>query len=386
MQKLLAVITLWAWSLSAHAQAKSCSPTPETNPDNQSLTLISNIFGGVIGSDFFKTFIASGLTMSTGLKTTALTLAGGLTLVAIAWTVIKGMVSKDEIGATLAIHLAVGIVVAMLINQYAQVVGFFVWIEESALTAVGNSPWSALAGLFSGVLKSIVAGFKMVGDTYSCLGIMSSGLFAALADALLAMIIYFAALVLLLYAIVELLTVVVVAPVIAGIGVAFGPLLIAALANEWSRSWFVTWVKFLLSALMIWVVLTATLQLLTTSFLSVSQQWFGDAKGTLSGQALGMAILMVCVGKIFSAVPAITDGLMGAKTGASAANVGGRGFAAAATAALATTAAALGATRSGVSAAGGATMAGATAGAAAQQGAKAAWESFTKSMGAMRGK
>ena len=337
MQKLLAVITLWAWSLSAHAQAKSCSPTPETNPDNQSLTLIS------------------------------------LTLVAIAWTVIKGMVSKDEIGATLAIHLAVGIVVAMLINQYAQVVAFFVWIEESALTAVGNSPWSALAGLFSGVLKSIVAGFKMVGDTYSCLGIMSSGLFAALADALLAMIIYFAALVLLLYAIVELLTVVVVAPVIA-------------LANEWSRSWFVTWVKFLLSALMIWVVLTATLQLLTTSFLSVSQQWFGDAKGTLSGQALGMAILMVCVGKIFSAVPAITDGLMGAKTGASAANVGGRGFAAAATAALATTAAALGATRSGVSAAGGATMAGATAGAAAQQGAKAAWESFTKSMGAMRGK
>lgn len=293
------------------------APLPQSVKDSgnaQSLTVIQSVIENLFGSgsgNLLEKFVASGLTIASGLNSVALPLAGALALASMLWHIMLAMANRKSATDAAIEGILFAVLTAFLIAQYASIVTSVVGFGQTILTSTGFNLGQAVTNFMNGFLAKfidvIVKGFEAFGSVNWFLG-ATDILFGV---ALMVLACFFA-----FMAMIELVGVLLIGPVVLGLAIAIGPIFIACLASTFTRRWFNQWFNFLingavLSAITV-IVLTLLTQVVTLGIGTIGQ-------GSVSGQAIAMALIAVGSAKIFSSIPGFADSILPGRTGAGSA-------------------------------------------------------------------
>ena len=247
-------------------------------------------------------------------------IAGSLALATILWIIVISLVKNESVLPGVTEELIYAIITAALLGWYAQIVNDIVGLGEWVLATTGGSLRQAVVGFVDGMMAKIidviVKGFQNVVSLKGWL--LGGAIDWAISILLLLVATYF-----MVIALLELIGVVLAGPVVIGIAVALGPLFIASFASQWTRRWFNQWINFFVNGAM----LTAMVVVVLTLINNVVVRDIGLApSGFLAGEALALALLAAGMGKIFSSIPSLADGLFPGRTGAGSASAGAKVF------------------------------------------------------------
>lgn len=304
-------------------------PAPDPSPPasdlasssgSDSLKAITKIVDAALGANLVAAFKNAGLGIAGGLMGGARIIAGSLALATILWIIVISLVKNESVLPGVTEELIYAIITAALLGWYAQIVNDIVGLGEWVLATTGGSLRQAVVGFVDGMMAKIidviVKGFQNVVSLKGWL--LGGAIDWAISILLLLVATYF-----MVIALLELIGVVLAGPVVIGIAVALGPLFIASFASQWTRRWFNQWINFFVNGAM----LTAMVVVVLTLINNVVVRDIGLApSGFLAGEALALALLAAGMGKIFSSIPSLADGLFPGRTGAGSASAGAKVF------------------------------------------------------------
>lgn len=285
---------------------------------SKSLYVISGAVDNVLGQNLTDNFKSAGLDIATRLMGGAKILAGALALATLLWQVLIAMVNGDSVFVAATESVLYAVVAAALLAMYPQIVndivGLGTWMLGATGKTLGTAVHDFMIVMFVKMIDVIVKGFENV---VSLKGLI----FLSALDGIVSMLLLAVATFFMITALVELIGVVLAGPVVIGIAIALGPLFIATLASHWTRRWFSQWINFLVNGAMLTGMVVIVL-ILVTGFIATG---VGAAStGYLTGEALMLALLGAGMGKIFSSIPSLADGLFPGRTSAGSASAGGK--------------------------------------------------------------
>ncbi|ABM39512.1 type IV secretion system protein [Polaromonas naphthalenivorans] len=314
-------------SIPAPVSAALAANTPAAVKDSgnaQSLTVIQtvieNLFGkSNSGESLIKRFTGSGLTIAGSLTSTvALPLAGALALASMLWHIMLAMANRKSPTDAAIEGILFAVLTAFLISQYASIVRDVVKFGDMVITATGGTVGESVTNFMTGFLVKfidvIVKGFSAFSITSWLTG--SADMLFGVALMVLACFFAFTAMI-------ELVGVLLMGPVVVGLAIAIGPIFIACLASTFTRRWFNQWFNFLVGGAFLTAVTVIVLKLLTEV---VTAGVGAIGEGSVSGQALAMAMIAVGTAKIFAAIPNFADSILPGRTGAGQAVTSGDGL------------------------------------------------------------
>lgn len=270
------------------------------------------VVNDALGKDFIERVKQAALSKAEATTTIALSLGGAIALLTLIWSVMILMLSRQSVvGATVEV-LLYGLIAAALITQYSTLVDQIFSIAMSLLSAIGLDVGSTLSEFLQSFFLPLAAVFRRFGEDsapwYSFEFLKIS------LDMLGTLVLTAIVIVLLLSAIVSLLSVLLVGPIFFGVGIIFGPIMIATLVSSFTRQWFNQWLNFMIGSAFLTTVAIAVVSLLT-GVIGVTAQRLGAGGSGLLAMA-GLVLLAATTGKIFESVPAITDAIFPGRTGA----------------------------------------------------------------------
>lgn len=282
-----------------------------------SANFIASLIDSVLGKNLISAFTSGGMTISTGLLTGAKIIAGTIALASMLWGLIKAHADHESPMAVIVESLLFAMVTAVLLSMYSQIVSnvadFGTWVTG----AIGGSLGSSVTNLFGSIIKAIGAAMaKLSNGAPSGMSFWSGG-FSNIIDSVLSFIVLIVALLFVVGAIVELVSVILLGPVIFGLAIAFGPIFIATIPSGWTRAWFNHWWNFLISGALLYAVAVAVVQLVSTAIGAAIQTPPAGGGTILIGQALAMALVCRALGSIFAQIPRMSDGLFPGRHGLS---------------------------------------------------------------------
>jgi len=294
------------------------------NPDRQPVSLgvvseftasIPMFFNAVFGKDFLERVVGIALKMAAGLTQVALVLAGALSLASGIWQVMIATLEKKGVQSILVETFLFLSVTAFLIGSYELLVNQVLEVAKMGMLAAGQSPGDA----FYTFLRAIFTPFGMIwnGVINGTGGMFSVGIGSGILGSLIVIALLIYAVISLLGASKEILGVFIMGPFFLGVGIVFGPLMLATIASSWTRKWFEQWINFLVGSAFLTVVASVLLVLVAGVLREIG---FGEKMGAMQsiGAALAIAIMADGLAKLFSAVPAMTDAIFPGRTGAGA--------------------------------------------------------------------
>jgi type IV secretory pathway VirB6-like protein len=296
--------------------------------DLKSGTLLPNLIDSVLGKDLIATFKDGAMGIANGFLGGAKVIAGALALASLIWNLLIAQINREPAMPVVAESLIFAIVTAALLASYSTMVDFVTSLGSWAASQANGSVGTAATTLFGSVMQAIVDNFTRIGTGggSSWWDILTGALANAI-DVLFSFLVLVFALIFVAYSMVELVSVVLIGPVILGLAIAVGPLFVAMLASHWTRRWFEQWFNFLVNGAFLYAITVIVVTLVATG---IGPAMKADTGATLSGQAIAIALLALGLGKIFSSIPAFADGLFPGRTAAGSAITRGRDAAAAA--------------------------------------------------------
>jgi type IV secretory pathway VirB6-like protein len=300
----------------------SASAADSTTPNTDSILGVTAAIESVVGQNLVNRFMAGGLQISAQMTEYAKILAGALLTVHILWQITMNMVNNKEILEGVIEDLVFGAVVVFLLYLYPVIVKDIVEFGQKIMDL------GASGGIAEAVSKFIRALWGQMATIFKeSISQLSSwnGFLDYLGksiDMVIALFFSFFALILGALALAEVLSVVILGPVIIGLSIALGPLFVAMLATSWTRRWFDQWLNFFINGALLTAIMAILLSLISNVLLNqLSSSVWGSS---LTGGALAMAILCLSLGKIISAVPSFADALLPGRTGAGSARTSGK--------------------------------------------------------------
>lgn len=269
----------------------------------------------------------AGVAAAGALTSPALSVAGVLALIYLLVEVIKAMASKTSMVQVLFDVVLPVIVVAALINDYAGKMGSF----QQFLNILSNLTPSLFKGLmayFSSALEMVSRAMTQANDNlfkWSNLTDLRK-LIAPIIDFLATLAFCILILYILISGLAEIVALFLLGPFLFAIGVAFGPMFIAALVTPWTRSYFEKWLGFIVASAMVTGVAGIAIQIASSVFASMK---FGASASDMPvaiSLAIGAIMLMsinAVLGQIPSIASALVPGTLGvSKTGGGAIDAG----------------------------------------------------------------
>jgi type IV secretory pathway VirB6-like protein len=296
------------------------APNPAAAPGSggglESLRSIGGYIQQVIGIDLMARFLATALGISTTLMPAALVIGGALALATILWQVMVAMINKDSAMTAATEALLYASLAAALLTMYRSIVQDIVGLGTFIAGRVGSGGGNALGSAAQGFIEAYLAKFVdiVVKSTENVSGVVS--FFTSGIDMLASFFFMLIACWFAFGALIELIGVVIMGPLVVGIGVALGPLFVSTLASHWTRRWFDQWFNFLLNGAILTAIVVVVLTLLTGVIAATVGVGTG---GFQTGEALGLALISAGMGKVFSSIPSFADALLPGRTSAGSA-------------------------------------------------------------------
>lgn len=327
---------LFLASSSAFSAPPPVAPAPAPAPSSivSDVSRIANgaslyVIGGTIdralGGNLVQNFKTSGLSIASGLMGGAKILGGALALAALLWEIILALIKGESTLPATTECLLYAVVTAALLGNYTQIVNDIVGLGTWLIGATGKTLGTATHDFIQSIYTKLIDVIVKAIENMSTINIVK--LSASLIDAVIAIFLIAIAAFFMIISLVELIGVVLAGPVVIGIAVALGPLFVATLASSWTRRWFSQWINFLVNGAMLTGLVVVVL-MLVTGFITLNVG--APSSGYLSGEALMLALLAAGMGKIFSAIPSMADGLFPGRTSAGSASAGAKVISAAA--------------------------------------------------------
>lgn len=292
-----------AAAIAAANAANTAAAQSAANGGTASLGRISDIVTKSLGINILQRFVKAAEPVARDLKSYALILGGALALASMTWNIMMAIALRDSPMDVALEAIIYASMAAFLIANYGLIVGDLVAVGSKIITASGFGDLSTVLAdfifsYFQKLFETVMTGLaKMASFT---------GWFTGALDLIISGVLLVVAFVFGIRALIELIGVALLGPVLVGVGIAVGPLFIACLASNWTRSWFQKWLDFLLNG----TVLTAIVVIvvgLVKNVIVVSNPVVG---GSLTGEALSLALISVALGKIFSSIPGMVDALL----------------------------------------------------------------------------
>lgn len=285
-----------------------------TGNEVESLRLIAEIIDSVLGRSAIDMFVSAAMPIASNLNGLAMSIAGALALIALLWALLIAIISKKSAFSAMMEPVIFSALTAMLLANYAMIVGDVVNLGQRAIAASGTSVGSAFTGFINTFLGSFINIFISVLDRFE----FTWGFFSIVLEAVIALVILAGAGVLILIAIKDIVAVFLTGPVALGIGVAVGPLFIATLPMPATRRWFDQWINFLINAAMLTALAVIVMVLIQNAILNTVQGFMTGETGTV-GKLVAIAMIAASLSKVFQAIPSFADALFPGRTGAGSA-------------------------------------------------------------------
>ena len=266
-----------------------------------------------LGTAFFETIKNAALTIAAKTNSLALTIAGALAVITLIWKVMLAMLSKDSVVLATLETLILSSICFAVITQYSVLVNQIYNIADGVLSAIGMDLGATLAEFVKSFFGPVAAVYKKWTSQSS--GWLSMIFSSGTIDMFGTVILTIAIIVLLLLAMVNLLGVFIMGPIFFGIGIVFGPLMIATIVSDYTRQWFGNWLNFMVGSAFLTTVAVAVVSLLTEVIGATASQLGSGGSGILAMVVL--TLLAATTSKIFESVPRITDAIFPGRTGAS---------------------------------------------------------------------
>lgn len=256
-----------------------------------------------------------GMTVSASFTNAALGIGGSLALMYLFVMVVMNLgTGNNDSMMALMFEVAVPCVVAaMLIQGYPTYMASFQGFL-GVLTTTGTDPMANIVDFLRSMLSmisvAISQGYEQVRNFSSL-----NTLMYAIADLLGVLLIAIPMLFFLLLAIAEIFTLVILGPFMLAIGMAFGPIFIAGLVTPWTRTYFTSWLNFLVAAAMITGVVRVVMQIASTMINSFEAARLVTGAPVAVGLGVGL-ILMIVTTSLISQAPQIASALVPGSLGA----------------------------------------------------------------------
>ena len=290
-------------------------------PNADSIMGVTAALEAIFGQNLLIRFVQGGLDISSSLITYAKILAGTLALVHLTWQIIINIINNKDILEGALEEILFATVVVFLLSIYPVIVKDIVDLGQEIMNRASNG------GVANAVSRFIRAMFSQVSNIIEQdVATLSKGkwwdFIANSIDMILAFIISIVTLIFCALAIVEVMSVVLLGPVVVGLSIALGPMFVAMLATGWTRQWFNQWINFFVNGAVLTAILAIVLNLISNVMMN---QITALGSGTsLTGGAIAMMILSLTLGKIIGAVPHFADALLPGRTSAGKAQVSGK--------------------------------------------------------------
>jgi type IV secretory pathway VirB6-like protein len=302
----------------ALASSAALAADPTSNSSSvESLGLVPKMIDSIFGSNLMEAFVSTALGMSAALIGGANVLAGTIAMSALLWNLLKAQVERKAALPVVTEAVILAALTAGLLASYSTVVGNIIDFGRWVQGQVGGSFGSATSSLFGSMFAALVNVFKQEWATVQQTkfwNLIWGGAASALIDLIVTIFFLLVAAVLMISALVEVIGVFLIGPVVVGLGVVFGPLMIATVVSSYTRDWFWHWLRFLINGALLYAIAIATMKLFSSmigTLVSVS-----NGETLLMGKAIALAMLSAGMGKIFAGIPAMADGLFPGRTGA----------------------------------------------------------------------
>lgn len=109
-------------------------------------------------------------------------------------------------------------------------------------------------------------------------------------------------------AFIELFSVIILAPLMVGIGTAVGPIFVGLIASRWTQKWFLKWLEFMLAAAIINLLVGVAMALLVNIFNAIKSDSSSMTGSVMS--AMGLMVLSMALGKFFQSIPSLASAMV----------------------------------------------------------------------------
>ena len=279
------------------------------------------IVNGVLGN-FSDTVKSAALSMANTTNRIALSLAAALAVASLVWKVLIDMLQKKSVmGSAIEVIIYATITVALL-TSYTIVVDQVWNLASALLNSLAPNGKSAIGVYVSTFWDALGRVFTNITNAWSKVGILSGSVLVI--DAVGALIVMIGVIFLMVTSLATIIGVFVMGPVYFGIGIVFGPVMIATFAADYTRPWFNKWFEFLVGSAMLTVVASVVLVIIS-AIVTGTVDRIGVGGNSALMSMIGVAILSLSFSKLFESVPAITDALFPGRTGAGGSIASGMG-------------------------------------------------------------
>lgn len=280
--------------------------------DIESIKVIAPVVNYIFGKSTLDLFVKTATGMAGKFTGFALQLAGLLALISVLWSVMMAMSSKQHPLAAIIEPLVFAVLTALFLSNYGVIVNDVVALGQKAIEFSGSSVGDAFSNFFNSMFGGVFKIMKSIYDRFS----FTLDFGKALIEALIAIFLLIVALVMTAYSIKNLVSTLLLGPILLGIGVAVGPLAVAALASKFSRPWFKKWVEHLIASALLTAFVVIVLVLLKEAITSIVSEVIGDGDGTI-GKLLALVIIIASLADIFDKLPSVANAMMPGSTGIS---------------------------------------------------------------------
>jgi hypothetical protein len=284
-------------------------------------SLTSWIVNSVLGN-FAATVKTASLAMANSTNKIALILAAALAVASLVWKVLIDMLQKKSVmGSAIEVIIYATITVALLTN-YSVVVDQIWNLAAALLSSLAPDGTSAIGVYVATFWDALSRVFTQISNEWSKVGVWRGTVM--IVDAIGALLIMIGVIFMMVKSLADIIGIFVMGPVYFGIGVVFGPVMIATFVADYTRAWFNKWFEFLIGSAMLTVVASVVL-ILISAIVRGSVDMIGIGGNSALMSMIGVAIMSLSFSTLFQSVPAITDALFPGRTGASGSISSGMG-------------------------------------------------------------
>lgn len=264
-----------------------------------------------------EAFLSAGLSYAQALTTSALALAGALSLVYLLYEGISYMASRNK--SAVEVFFDVGIpatMSALLISNYVTLMREFNGVLELIRNVAGDTSTllQQVVNLYSHVLalvsKTISQAFDAIGAQVVALDLL--GTLTAFADLLLTGLFVLAIVGVVIVGLAEIAGLILMGPFLFAVGVAFGPIFLAGLVSPWTREYVTKWAGFMVGAATLTGVLGVMIGIASSVFSQLNFTEITQGVGEMSSaaQLAIAAILLLAINSVIAQAPMIASALV----------------------------------------------------------------------------
>ena len=304
------------------------SPTPENQEKVEAGGFFDSMDGAIrefarkAGMNLSQSMAKTGHEIADKIKTTALSVGGALALVYLLYEVMQFLSGRTK--SMLVVLFDVGIpcvFAAILVTQYAFLMEKFEGVLNvfRTLGMAGENPVSKIMLVYGSVFDNIT---KAIGNAFGEVGGMvqfvkdPTKFMVSWVDLFATLFFTLVILALLLMGVAEVLGLLLIAPFLFAVGVAFGPIMIAGIVTPWTRDYFSKWLQFL--------VISAGLQGVINVIFIIAFQLMEtlQVESHTSNEPTAVSLVIICVllltiNSMVSQAPSIASALFPGHVGVS---------------------------------------------------------------------